>query len=200
MTVAKLTCRLKRRGRRLLPSPLLVTDPKRLPDPRACLGALPAGAGVLLRPYGGLDIAVARKVAASVRRHRLALMVAADWRLAAALGADGLHLPEGIARHGVLAPALGWVRRRRLLLTVACHSPAALARAKRLKAAAALLSPVFATASHPGATGIGALHFAIWGAKAGLPVIALGGVAAATVRRLRHAAGVAAIGALSGCR
>jgi thiamine-phosphate pyrophosphorylase len=183
----------------LVPTLILITDETRLPDPLPAIAALPRGAGVLLRHYGAAGRAELAVAAARLVRHRgLVLMVAGDWRLAARLGAAGLHLPEGQARHGVLAPLLGWVRRRKLLLTVACHSPAALARAKRLGADAAILSPVFATRSHPGAVTIGALRFRRWARAAGLPVAALGGIDARTLRRLNGAAAAAAaVGALS---
>jgi thiamine-phosphate pyrophosphorylase len=65
-----------------------------------------------------------------------------------------------------------------VILTVACHDRAALARAKALGADAAFLSPVFPTASHPGARGLGGLRAALLARQAGLPVLALGGVSA----------------------
>ncbi|EME70495.1 thiamine monophosphate synthase [Paramagnetospirillum caucaseum] len=195
MTVANRRPRLNKP-----PRLLLVTDDIRLPDPLAAMARLPPGAGVILRHYAGERRAgLARDVARLARRRRLVLVVAGDWRLAARLGADGLHLPEGLARHGLLAGALGWVRRRRRLLLVACHGMAALARARILDADAALLSPVFPTRSHPGAATIGPLRFGLWVRRAGLPVIALGGMSRRRLRRLPRgaAAGMAAIGSLT---
>ncbi|OAN50298.1 thiamine phosphate synthase [Paramagnetospirillum marisnigri] len=182
------------------PSLILVTDPSRLPDPLAAMRRLAPGDGVLLRHYDAPDRArLAVAVARLARRLRLVLLVAGDWRLAARLKARGLHLPEGLARHGVLSPALGWRRRSGGLLSVACHSPAALGRAKRLKADAALLSPAFPTSSHVGAVVIGSVRFGVWARRAGLPVIALGGIDRRTARRLppTAACGFAAIGALA---
>ena len=179
------------------PSVLLVTDAVRLPDPLPAMARLPAGGGVLLRHYHSPDRQdLARSVATLARRRRLVLLVAGDWRLAARLRADGLHLPEGLARHGVLAPALGWLRRRGGLLSVACHSRSALGRAVRLGADAALLSPAFATRSHAGARPIGPVRFGLWSRKARLAVIALGGIDQRSARRLPRgsAAGLAAIG------
>ncbi len=179
---------------------LLVTDPIRLPDPLAAMKTLPPGAGVLLRPnLAAPDVGTAVAIATLARRRRLVLLVAGDWRLADHLGADGLHLPESMARHGLLAAALGWRRRKGALLSVACHSSRALRRAVRLGADVALLSPVFATASHPGAPVIGAIRFGSWARRAGLPVLALGGVNPRTARRIPcgAATGLAAIGGLS---
>lgn len=194
MTLANLAVR-KKRGP--VPTRLLVTDETRLADPLPALNRLAPGMGVLLRHYGAADRAgLARRLAAAARRRRLVLLVAgAEWRLAAAAGAAGLHLPEGVARH-LADPGLRLWLRRGHVLTVACHGPAALARARRLGADAALLSPVFPTASHPGAATLGPLRFALWARQAGLPVVALGGVNARTARALRCHAGWAAIGGL----
>ena len=176
---------------------LLVTDDSRLPDPLAVAATLPPGSGLLLRHYDDPDrLGVAMALAALAKRRRLILLVAGDWRLAARLGAKGLHLPEGLARHGVLAPGLGWRRRRRVFLSVACHSPRALGRAAELGADVALLSPVFPTASHPGAVTIGASRFGLWRTRTRLPVLALGGMGWRGAARLPRgaAAGLAAIG------
>jgi thiamine-phosphate pyrophosphorylase len=197
MTLAKATRRLNATARRPWRGPvlLLVTDPVRLPDPLAIMATLPPGSGVLLRPYGD-PTCPAAQIAALARRRRLILLVAGDWRLAARLGAQGLHLPEGLSRHGLLSPALGWRRRHGALLTMACHSLAALGRAANLGADAALLSPAFATASHVGAKPIGPVRFGQWSRRARLPILALGGVTTTTAKRLPGgcATGLAAIG------
>lgn len=195
MTLANLTGGTKRGP---LPPVILVTDEARLPDPAAAMMALPPGSAVLLRHYGAPDRAgLARRLATLARRRRLALIVAgADWRLAASVGAAGVHLPEGLART-LADPGLRLWLRGGHLLSVACHRPAALARAAALGADMALLSPVFPTASHPGAATIGPLRFALWAGRAALPVLALGGVTPRTARALRGHAGWAAIGGLT---
>ncbi|MEW5727071.1 MAG: thiamine phosphate synthase [Pseudomonadota bacterium] len=182
-----------------LPALVLVTDAGRLPDPVAVAARLPAGAGVLLRDYHLSERArLASRLRAVCARRRLVLIVAGDWRLASRLGAAGIHLPEAMARGGRIAPAVGWARRTGRLVTVAAHSPMALAAARLLGADGAVLSPVFPTASHPGAPAIGATRFRSWARAARLPVIALGGVTAASARALHgFAAGLAAIGGWS---
>lgn len=193
MTLANAVRRRKPSG---IPAVMLVTDEDRLPDPRPVMARLPPGTGILFRHYGcpGRE-ALARQVAVIARRRRLVLVVAgAHWRLAARLGAAGVHLPEAVARLPNLAGLRLWLKHKRGILLVASHSPAGLARAARLGAHGALLSPVFVTASHPQAIPVGPLRFALWARQARLPVVALGGVTEISVRSVRFATGLAAIG------
>ena len=173
---------------RLLPPLILMTDADRLPDPAAAVARLPRGSAVILRHYGvpGRD-ALARDLVALCRGRHIRVLIAADARLARAVGADGLHLPEAMARRG---PGI-WQRWRRpdWIVTAAAHSRAALFRAARAGADAALLSPVFWTASHPLAPALGPLRFAAWCRSSPLPVYALGGISARTARRLRTGGG-----------
>ncbi|TDH61654.1 thiamine phosphate synthase, partial [Dankookia rubra] len=154
---------------------------------------LPAGAAVLAR---GLAPAVLAGLAAIARRRRLVLVVAGNGRLALRHGA-GLHLPD--RRTGTeLLPFLLARRRRPLLLTLAAHGRPGLARARRLGADAVLLSPVFPTASHPGAPALGPLRWAALARRGGRrAMVALGGVGPANAGRLpRWTAGFAAIDGL----
>jgi thiamine-phosphate pyrophosphorylase len=186
-----------RAGRRddKLPPLILMTDERRLADPLPVIAALPPGSAVIVRHYGdpGRE-ALARRVVAAARPKGVRVLIAADAALAARIGADGLHLPEAMAARG---PG-SWRGRRRpgWLVTAAAHSPAALWRATCAGADAALLAPVFPTASHPGRAPLGSLRFALWCRQSPLPVYALGGVTAATARRLQAsgAAGFAGIG------
>ncbi len=81
-------------------------------------------------------------------------------------------------------------------MTAAAHDAAAIRRAARHGAHAVLLSPVFATASHPGAPSLGPLRFARLARCSPIPVYALGGITAETARRLAGsgAVGLAGIG------
>lgn len=183
-----------RRQKRVL---ILVSDERRLPDPAPVMARLPAGTLVLLRHYGapGRE-ALARRLVRLARKNGQNVLVAGpDWRLAARIGAAGVHLPDAVAKAGVPAGLRLWRRGR--LLSIACHDRAGLARAVRAGADLALLSPVFPTASHPGAPTLGPTRFALLARGARLPVVALGGVDTTTVRALRFAAGYAAIGGLA---
>jgi thiamine-phosphate pyrophosphorylase len=185
----------------MLPDRLLLTDTQRLPDPLPAAARLPHGSGVILRHYEwprAKRLALARQLARLCRRRGLLLLVAGDAGLAVTAGADGLHLPEGLA-----LPSYGLRRRRRgWIITRAAHGAGAVARAARAGCDAVLVSPVFATASHPGARGLGVVRFAALAAaarQAGLGVYALGGLNAASRRRLRDIPhdGIAAIAGLS---
>lgn len=186
--------RSRRRGD-ALPALILMTDEARLPDPLPVVASLPPGSAVIVRHYGDPNREdLARRVVAVARPRGVRVLIAGDAALAAKIGADGLHLPEAMAALGP-GPWRGW-RRPHWVVTAAAHSPAALWRAARAGADAALLAPVFQTASHPRAIPLGSLRFAAWCRRSPLPVYALGGVSAATAGRLKAsgAAGFAGIG------
>ncbi len=181
-----------------LPALILMTDDDRLADPVASIRALPRGSAVILRHYRLADREpLARKLARLCRSRGILLLIAGDARLASAVGADGLHMPEGLAR---LRGRHGWaLRRKGWILTVSAHSPSSLFMAARSGADAALLAPVFTTASHPATPALGALRFAAWARLSPVPVYALGGITRANAHRLKHsgAVGIAAIGGLA---
>lgn len=193
-SLATMALRLKSANRRAkLPALWLLSDEARLGDPRAAIAALPRGAGFIFRHYGAANReTLGRALRQLCRRHRILFLVAGDALLAQRLGADGVHLPQALAQRAIAARR----RKRNWLITVAAHDQPALLRAARLGADGALLSPVFATASHKGAKPLGHIRFATLTRRARLPVIALGGVNARTARRLVGAAGLAAISAL----
>lgn len=163
-----------------MPALWLFTDPVRLPDPRASVARLPCGAaGVVFRPGSGpaanaADIALGHDLARLCRRRRLAMTVAGNWRLAAALGV-GVHVRGGRKPAGM---------KRALAVTGSAHGAAELVRARRLGVRLVFLSPVFPTASHPGAAALGAARWALLARRAGGAVAALGGVEGRNCRRL----------------
>jgi thiamine-phosphate pyrophosphorylase len=175
-----------------------MTD-RRLADPWAAAARLPPGAAVILRANLQADWAGCLRMRDLCRSNRLLLFVANDIRLALWLGADGLHLSEAVLRSGRLAQPLLLARRRGLMLSAAAHSRQALHLAAGIGADFALLSPVFPTASHPGATPLGPIRLASLCRQSPLPVIALGGIKRETARRVSAARihGYAAIQALS---
>lgn len=184
-------------GRTDLPAVILISDEARLPDPCAAAQRLAAGSAVLVR-HRDTDArrALVRTIAPICRARGLLLIVADDLALCEAIEANGLHLSQ---RRAASADALGLRRRWRGLLTCAAHDARALRRAALIGADAALLSPIFATASHPHGRPLGVARSLALIRSAALPVYALGGVSAASVGRLSapNLVGVAGIGGLT---
>jgi thiamine-phosphate pyrophosphorylase len=171
---------------------VLMTDRSRLADPVAAARALPRGSAVILRDEGWAGRAALAIVLRRIcRARRLVFLVAGDERLALRWRADGVHWPERRLRPRCRARQGFWV-------TAAAHGFAALVKARRAGADVVLVSPVFPTASHPDRECLGPVRFARLGARAGRPILALGGIGPQSARRLRgsRCAGFAAIGAL----
>ena len=185
---------VKRRSRMTLPVLWLFTDAARLADPLAAAAGLPRGlCGVVLRDDAAPGRAgLARRLAVICRARRNLLLVAGDARLARAVGA-GVHLRGGRRARGMAG--------LRAPVTSSAHGVVELRRAGAAGAAIAFLSPAFATASHPGAAGLGVVRWAAIARRAprGLLVGALGGIDGARVRRLPGLRCAAAIGALAAC-
>lgn len=180
-----------------LPVLFFLTDPERTPDPVASARALPRGCGVILRHYDApkRDM-LAQTLARICRQRNLTFLVGADSALAQKVDADGVHLPEALI--GRVAD----IKRHhpRWIVTAAAHSHAALDQAAHNRADAALLSPVFSTASHPKQPALGPLKFGALTRGARLPVYGLGGINVRNIARLRGCglAGIAAIGGVTG--
>jgi thiamine-phosphate pyrophosphorylase len=151
-----------------MPDVWLVSD-ERIDDalPRA-LARLPRGSGFIFRHYGlppGERRGRFRKLARAARRrgHRLAL--SGTPREARRWGADAVYGPPERLARGPAIPRL-----------VTAHSLHEVARANRARAAIVLISPVFATRSHPGAPALGPVRFRLLAARSRVPVIAMGGL------------------------
>ncbi|HEY0185462.1 MAG TPA: thiamine phosphate synthase [Rhodopila sp.] len=181
-----------------LPRLWLFTDERRLPDPRRSVAALPRGrAGVVLRhDRDGARATLGHDLARICRERRLILVVAGDVRLAARLHA-GVHLRGGLWPNPL---------RRRAVVTSSAHSIQQVRRALTAGASLVFLSPAFATASHAGASGLGALRWSAMAQRArigvrtrGAGVAALGGIDGRSVTRLPKSLfqAVGAIGGLS---
>ena len=146
---------------------------------------------MVLRAGRGIEPATAVAIARICRVKRFALVVAGDDRLAARLKA-GRHLSGG-GPHRLrnLAP-------RGCLLTAPAHSVPERIQARRRGVDAVFLSPVFPTASHPGAPALGAVRWAATARRLPMAVLALGGIDGASVRGLpRGCCGVGVVGAAS---
>ena len=178
-----------------MPRLFFFTDPVRTPDPEAVVRRLPRGAGVVYRAFGDPEaVREGRRLVRVARRRGVLILAGADAGLAARIGADGVHLPERRAGSaaGIRRARPGWI------VTAAAHSKSAIVRARGGGVAAVFVSPVFPSSSPSAGRPLGSLRFALLIRRSGLPVYALGGINARTVRRLTHtsAIGVAAVEAL----
>lgn len=185
-------------GGKPLPRLWFLTDRGRVPDSAAVIARLPRGSGVIFRDYeydGRRELAA--ELAALARAGGHSFLVAGDPLLAEAVGADGFHAPQWQLEAGDLRGLR--VSCPHWFITAACHDAETLARAAGAGADAGLVSPVFATNSHPGAPVLGVAGLRRMMAGARLPVIALGGIDGGTVDGLKGLpiAGIAAIGALA---
>lgn len=140
------------------------------------LAKLPRGSALVFRHYHCAAgdrrrrfdqlAGIARK-----RDHRIILadspVKARQW------GADGVYGPAGRMPKGDA-----------LLKIATAHDWKEIVAAERAKADAIMLSPVFATASHPGGRTLGPVRFRMLARKTDIPIIALGGMTRDNARRL----------------
>ena len=164
------------RVRQTLPDLWLLSDERNDAALEQALRRLPRGSGFIYRHY---HLPPERRLSRwfallRVARARGHLAILADRALTAReWGADGIY---GAPR--ALYPT------SRLVTLATAHSLRELAEANRVRADAVLLSPAFATRSHPGARALGPLRFRLLAMHAAMPVIALGGLNPRTARRL----------------
>jgi len=167
-----------------LPRFFLFSDDQRLPDPGPLLPHLPKKAAVVLRHRDAAQLeALVKHITPLAHRLNLKVLVANDVRLALRYRCDGVHLSQAQARRGplrlnpkVLPPGF--------MITAAAHDAMSLKRASRAGAHRVMLSPVFATASHPGAKSLGIRRFAALARLSDVPVVALGGMTPINTKRL----------------
>jgi thiamine-phosphate pyrophosphorylase len=149
-----------------LPAIWLVSDARNDAALEAALRQLPRGSGFIFRHYH-LPEAERRErfegLARLAHAHGHLVALAGSRAQARRWGADQAYGPGG---H--LVPV---------------HGLREIGQAAR--AEALLLSPVFPTRSHPGASTLGPLRFRLLAARARVPVIALGGMNASSAKRLR---------------
>jgi thiamine-phosphate pyrophosphorylase len=163
-----------------LPTIWLISDARNDAWLEVTLARLPRGSGLIYRHY---------HLAPQERRARFErLMPIARERghvvvLSGAPRQARRWKAHGTYRAPAQAGALGG-RVGRGLRLVTAHSLREIAAARRARADAIVLSPVFPTRTHPGARALGPLRFRLLAARAGAPVIALGGMTAQRARRI----------------
>jgi thiamine-phosphate pyrophosphorylase len=160
-----------------LPVIWLISDARNDAGLEQALQRLPRGSGFIYRHYHLPDperwerFRELRRVARACD-HTVILsdsaITAKEW------GADGIYG----------SPRALWPRRDGLLHLATAHDLAEIGLANRLEADAVLLSPVFATNSHPGGATLGPARFRLLASQSQAPVIALGGMTRAHSRTL----------------
>jgi thiamine-phosphate pyrophosphorylase len=168
--------------------PLLVMTDHTAQGPAVdILGALPPGTILCLRDYEMPDRHIyAAALATRCHAAGIRLLVGGDFRLAHAVRAWGVHVPEGLwrrSRRQVLK-----ARQQGLIVTTSVHSELAARRVESAgpaRADAVMVSPVFTTRSHPGAQTLGPVKLAcILTTLGNMPAYALGGMHTGTIARL----------------
>ncbi|MDX8376843.1 MAG: thiamine phosphate synthase [Mariprofundales bacterium] len=119
-------------------------------------------------------LSLCAKLRLSTDKHDAALIVHTQVDIAAAVGADGVHLAVKDAE--VLPSIRNWVGSHDMLCSISCHSAEELELAHVNGADFALLSSVFPTESHPEQTALGIDEFNSLRQKSPIPVVALGGI------------------------
>ena len=153
-----------------LPRIWLMTDPRFGDDLLPAIRRLPFRSGVIFRHYQlatDARLALFRQVQRICRQRGHLLLLAGDERTARAWHADGYHMREHRRQS------------KRSIQSAAIHDRTELAHALRIGVDLAIISPMFATASHPDSRPLGRMSFMLLAKQAsGIAVIALGGLTA----------------------
>lgn len=161
----------------LIPRLWLLTDQRTAARLDNAIRQLPRGSAIVFRHYhltGDARWAAFRHVQRLARLHGHIVVLSGPAALARQWRAAGIYgAPASLGR-----PSPGLIR----IATV--HNPRERRQAQLMRADAVMISPVFATRSHPGAATLGPLKLAALARHAGVPVIALGGMTGARARRL----------------
>ena len=152
---------------------------------------LPRGSAIIVRHYALPDDqrrTFFDRIRRAARRSDAQVLLAGDAALARSWRADGHH-----------GRTPGFHNAKPRLHSAPVHNHKELLAAIRAGADAVLLSPLFATRSHPGARPLGTARFAAIARRSSVPVIALGGVRPHHRRLVRQlgAHGIAAIDGLT---
>lgn len=159
-----------------LPSLWLLSDARNDAALERAIGELPEGSAFIYRHYH-LDPKSRRR-----RFDALLPLAAARGHLVFLSGSDDEAQAWGAL--GSYGPPEAIGEPNRLLRIAAVHDAEEIAHANNAGTDAAMLSPVFATNTHPNARPLGPERFHALAALAEMPVIALGGMNAQTARQL----------------
>ena len=176
-----------------LPLWYVMTDIDRLPDPAPLVPHLPDQSALIIRDIdGGRQSATLNSLLPICRDYGVALMASLG-RPPITMVGDGIHIPENSLTHWKQTDIN---RLQPGVLTTSAHTSWSVRKAIKFGVDACLLSPVFATKSHPGGASLGLPRFAAICRQTPLPIVGLGGLSAQQSRRimLAGASGIAGIG------
>jgi len=111
----------------------------------------------------------AQEIIEMAHTHHAQVLINSDIKLAQEIGADGVHLSGAQLMSIATRPDLAWC-------AASCHNEIELRQANQIGIDFAVLSPVLATRSHPGAAHLGWPTFATLAAQSIMPIYALGGM------------------------
>ncbi len=186
-----------------LPDFFLLSDDQRLADPLKTVARMPRGSAIIVRHrHKGERRRLAFALKPVCRRREIMLFIANDIDLAIGCGADGIHFSEAAIWRN--ATRLRTVASRHschnghhrpFLISAAAHCLNSALRAGRGGADVILLSPVFATRSHPEARTLGVLRITAITRDLSTPIYGLGGITGPNLKRLKNTglAGLAGI-------
>lgn len=156
-----------------IPTQWLITDERIGGALWDALERVPRGGGVIFRHYS-LDVDTRRalflRVKRVTQRRRLMLIIA---------GTDYLG-PQVAGRHGRASTCSPGLKSRPV------HNLQEVIAARRARADMILISPVFATRSHPGQPPLGLARATCLARQTAIPAIALGGIDQRKFRRLKR--------------
>lgn len=163
--------------RSIMPDIWIVSDKRNDARLANALAQAPRGSGLIFRHYhleGRARKARFRHLAGLARSRDHLVVLAGPAKLARRWGADGAYGPPSMVQGGP-----------DVLRLATAHNLREVGMAHRARADAVLLSPVFATRSHPGARMLGPVLFRLLAKHAKVPAIALGGMNWHRARTLR---------------
>ncbi len=173
-----------------IPALIVLTDPRRLPDPVSLAMHLPEGCAIIYRHFGNPNARQISKEASTICKARgLVFLVSCDSGVPP--GTDtGVHFSERL--HDAIPD---WRKSYpKQIFTAAANSAQSARRALGLGANAVLLSPVFDSESPSAGLALGAETFKQIVGNINGPVYALGGITAQNAKTLQgYAAGLAVV-------
>lgn len=175
--------------------PVFFTDRRKISDFKKTIKDLPKNSIVIIREYDLVKEEreiFAKEISTLSRAKGFKILVGKDLILAQKIKADGVHFSD------FDKIPLQIMRRKNLILSLACHSLKSVIKARKLRPEMVFISPIFSTSSHQDTKSLGLLYLAKILAKnrKTLPIYALGGVNSSNIKALKKL-GITGFGAIN---